>query len=214
MGTPAGTPQRRAAPTPSCDALTDPQYALGHARQHNVFCVPSSIAKRFVRIADNAPQVMVKKISNNPKATQTSKDGTMVTMSELEAIKTFSRNNIGPHIYGYVRCDDAMLVLMQKLPGTPLIDYMAQHRGAVPQHVVDNIYGLIRHMAQAGLYHGDLNFDNIFIGPTNIIDFGITSTLKYDFGRHWDDAAAKQKMEDAMKREFDRRLDINARKFK
>jgi tRNA A-37 threonylcarbamoyl transferase component Bud32 len=215
FGTPqqhVGTPPRASAPTPDCSLLVDPRFALGNARQSNVFCVPYAIAKRYVRLPHGTTEVMVKKIIPNPKAT--SKNNSMVEMSELEAIRTVSRYGIGPHIYGYVKCDDgAILVLMQKLPGIPLIDYIQRHKGNI-SGVIKGIYDIIDRMAQVGLYHKDLNFDNIFVNPIGIIDFGMTMAINYSFDGPLDEASIKKQMAAAMKKEVSGRLETIQHKLK
>lgn len=183
-------------------------YAVGQARQGNVFRVPAHVAQRFVRLPDGVDEVMVKKVYRNRDAVRI-KDG-MEPMGELEAIRTFSRKGFGPTVYGMVDCQDAVLVLMEALPGQPLIEYMQIHQGTIPKAIKDDIFAGIHRMAQAGLYHDDLNFDNIFVNPVNFLDFGKSAVIDYDAPNQDD---IKANMEARMIRGFNKFLDANKQYF-
>ena len=69
---------------------------------------------------------------------------------------------------------------MEKIVGQSLRQHLIHANGQLSDTINQNMHSLITQMAAHGLYHKDLNPDNIFVTPLNelkVIDFGISASF-------------------------------------
>lgn len=105
--------------------------------------------------------------------------------SEICATQKASVYGLAPKVLAYWKCEPECVIVMERIMGITLVEYIKQYCILSDRETIMNVYlrvirAALRLNWEAGILHGDVNFDNIMIDTNDevkFIDFGLSYVM-------------------------------------
>lgn len=139
---------------------------LGRGAQGHVYCGYDRVLDRKV----------VLKVFNPLRSGEVDE---VRALREAKSLARLQHPNIGT-LYGFTRNDDACILVMEYVEGTPLSDKLKERRleFAEIEAIMRQLVDALHYAEQRGLCHGDIKPANILIGTdgtARLLDFGLAT---------------------------------------